>query len=142
MGRGLERVGRGRLGKERLKAPDLCLECGASWSCEHSARKPVKAPPDEADKIAAAFKEAPRPVYWTWCDRADFVLSRLFNEGHFMPSPKEIFDAYPFGMREYFPYKVWLRQVKWWKTLTETGRIPQPKARKPEPVSPLQGSLL
>ena len=42
----------------RTKAPDLCPDCGASWDCEHSARKPEKRAPDEADRIAGQFAEA------------------------------------------------------------------------------------
>ena len=50
----------------------------------------------------------------TWRGAADRILARLFID---LPEPtkKEIYDAYPFGERAYWPYKVWLQQVKWWR---------------------------
>ena len=49
----------------------------------------------------------------TWRDAADVVLRHLFLDR--LPTNQEIFAAYPFGMRHYWPYKVWLAQVRWWK---------------------------
>lgn len=94
--------------RERQTTSDLCPKCGASWDCEHGARKPEKKRrPDVADEIAAniAAGAAAHPRrYLTWGEKADEVLSRIFDNGNFTPSPQEIFDAYPFGMRKYWPY--------------------------------------
>ncbi len=49
----------------------------------------------------------------TWRDAADAVLRDLFIDR--LPTDQEIFDAYPFDMRKYHPYKVWCKQVRWWK---------------------------
>lgn len=54
-----------------------------------------------------------------WSERADAVCRELFKDGHYLPTKKEAFDAYPFGMREYTPYKVWLTQLKKWRRWTE-----------------------
>lgn len=48
-----------------------------------------------------------------WQRYADTVLSRLFEDG--TPSDAEIRDAYPFGPRRYWPYKIWLDRVCWFK---------------------------
>lgn len=54
----------------------------------------------------------------SWREWADSVLRELWQEcakqGR-APSKQEIYDAYPFGMREYTPYKVWLEEVRWFK---------------------------
>ena len=49
----------------------------------------------------------------SWRDASNVVLRRLFVDR--LPTDQEIFDAYPFGMRQYWPYKVWREQVRWWK---------------------------
>src|SRR3990167_983365 len=108
------------MSKRINSAPNLCGICGASWDCDHGRRKSVKDVPDFADEIATSIKadaeeRAKNTRHWTWRERTDYVLARLFDNGNFTPSPKEIFDAYPFGMRHYTPYKIWLEQVKWWK---------------------------
>lgn len=48
----------------------------------------------------------------TWRTAADRVLTRLFVLGQPTPTKEQIRDAYPFGERRYFPYKVWLERVK------------------------------
>ena len=52
----------------------------------------------------------------TWRERADMVLSDLFDSLPADATDTEIdaavFDAYPFGERRYTPYKIWLQQVK------------------------------
>lgn len=56
-------------------------------------------------------------TYTSWRDYADRVLAEIYAaaeaEGR-KPTDKEIFDGYPFGMRQYEPYKVWLEQKKRW----------------------------
>ena len=49
----------------------------------------------------------------TWRDYADEVLRPLFAGRE--PTAQEIKDAYPFGERAMWPYKVWLQEVKWFK---------------------------
>ena len=52
----------------------------------------------------------------TWRNSADKVLLELFDSLPADATDEEIdaavFDAYPFGMRKYTPYKIWLQQVK------------------------------
>lgn len=49
-----------------------------------------------------------------WRVVANERLAPLFADGK-RPTEVEIHDAYPFGMRKYTPYKLWLEQVRWWK---------------------------
>lgn len=77
-----------------------------------------------------------------WRDRADNVLRRVYDAAALedrKPTPKEIFDAYPFGMRKYEPYKIWLEQKKRWARGLPLRKRPVEKA--PEPL-PGQESLL
>lgn len=67
-----------------------------------------------------------------WRDLADDVLRYLYADGH-QPTAQEIFDAYPFGMRAYTPYKIWLEQVKWWAA----GCPQKPKGQ--QIITPLPG---
>lgn len=69
-----------------------------------------------------------------WAYYADQALAPLFADGR-SPTAKEIRDAYPFGERAYWPYKVWLRRVKWWRS----GGKP---VRKPAEPLPGQEALL
>lgn len=122
--------------RQREATPDLCAVCGASWDCEHTARKPERRKePDDADRIAADMAQYAKEnsVHVTWREAADFVLARLFDNGNFTPSPQEIKDAYPFGIRKHYPYKVWCEQVRWWK-----AGCPDKRYRKPSP-KPLSG---
>ncbi len=73
----------------------------------------------------------------TWRDEANRVLREFYAKGH-TPTKDELFEAYPWGMREYWPYKVWCEQVKWWK-----AGCPQPiRHRKPVEVPEGQDLLL
>lgn len=58
-----------------------------------------------------------------WSDASNRVLAPMFADGK-QPTQKEITEAYPFGPREYWPYKVWLGQVKWWKACCPPRRLP------------------
>jgi hypothetical protein len=73
----------------------------------------------------------------TWRDVANTVLRSLYAHGH-QPTAKEIFDAYPFGPRENFPYKVWCEQARWFKA----GQPTQQGKRKVEPIPEGQEALL
>ena len=50
----------------------------------------------------------------SWKESASRTLEPLFKDGR-QPTKQELYDAYPFGMREYTPYKVWLEQIDWFK---------------------------
>ena len=59
----------------------------------------------------------------SWAQRADHVLEELFREtAPAMPTNKQIREAYPFGERQYHPYKVWLRRVAAWKAARLAGQ--------------------
>lgn len=78
------------------------------------------------------------PRSHSWRAHANQVLADLFADGH-VPTKAEIFNAYPFGMREYTPYKIWLEQVKWW----QAGCPARPERIRPAaPVPEGQAVLL
>lgn len=57
--------------------------------------------------------------YWqTLCDR---ILSGLFVAGQPAPAAQAVFDAYPFGARQYHPYKVWCKRVRAWQAAHAAG---------------------
>ncbi len=63
----------------------------------------------------------------TWRRHADKILSRLFADGR-TPTDREIRDAYPFGERAMWPYKVWLEEVRWFKAGCPDRPIRRPAA--------------
>jgi hypothetical protein len=65
----------------------------------------------------------------SWRDSANEVLATLFIIGQPAPTKQQLFDAYPFGMRKYTPYKVWLEQVREWKKAWAKG-LSHPDARR------------
>lgn len=66
-----------------------------------------------------------------WRLAANEVLVPLYAGGR-TPSAKELQDAYPFTMRKYTPYKIWLEQVRWFME----GCPDKPRGK---PVKPLDG---
>lgn len=50
-----------------------------------------------------------------WVLRADESLAPLFVAGEPAPTRAQLIAAYPFGERNCWPYKVWLRRVKAWR---------------------------
>ncbi len=51
----------------------------------------------------------------TWRDSARPIIARVLNETAGKPEAdikKALYDAYPFGMREYHPYKIWLDEIR------------------------------
>lgn len=87
----------------------------------------------------------------SWRDSANEVLAQLFVVGRAPPTKQQLFDAYPFGERNYTPYKVWLEQIKRWKLAHTAGRStprdmgPAARARKREKLANQdkhQGKLL
>lgn len=77
-----------------------------------------------------------KPGSWRW--HANQVLAQLYASGR-QPTRREIFDAYPFGEREYTPYKVWLEQCRWW---ADGCPAPAARPRLLAPVSEAQRGLL
>lgn len=55
-----------------------------------------------------------------WRRQADEVLAQLFVLGE--PSAQALRDAYPFGERKYWPYKIWCKRVRAWKAAVRAGR--------------------
>jgi hypothetical protein len=50
-----------------------------------------------------------------WRDAARPIIARVLRETEGKPKEerdKALFDAYPFGIRAYHPYKVWLDEKK------------------------------
>jgi hypothetical protein len=47
----------------------------------------------------------------SWRDVANKVLVGLRLEPCDPDAKQKVFDAYPFGMRKYHPYKIWLSEV-------------------------------
>lgn len=65
----------------------------------------------------------PAPVS-RWRIYARKVLTPMFEEGK-QPTRRELIDAYPFGTRNYTPYKIWLEEVRWFKAgCPDKSRIP------------------
>lgn len=56
-----------------------------------------------------------------WAERADAVLAGLFGSVVGQPTRQQLIEAYPFGERRYWPYKVWLRRVKAFKAARRVG---------------------
>ena len=51
----------------------------------------------------------------TWRDIARPIIYNVLKETKDKPKKeikKALFDAYPFGWRQYWPYKVWLDEIK------------------------------
>jgi hypothetical protein len=64
----------------------------------------------------------------SWGARADAVLAELFLRGREAPTREAVRDAYPFGERAYWPYRVWCQRVKAWQLAHATG-LSEPKDR-------------
>lgn len=51
----------------------------------------------------------------SWRDSAAPIISRILRETAGKPEEhiqKALFEAYPFGIRQYHPYKIWLDEIK------------------------------
>lgn len=57
----------------------------------------------------------------SWATIADRVLADLFVRGQPAPTREQIRDAYPFGERSMWPYKVWGKRIKAWKLAHSLG---------------------
>lgn len=60
-----------------------------------------------------------------WAQRADEVLEKMFarlpKDASDAAIRRAVQDAYPFGPREHWPYKVWLARVKVWRAARAVG---------------------
>jgi hypothetical protein len=84
----------------------------------------------------------------SWRGAADRYLREVFDQLRADGVPatdtkeidKRIFNAYPWGIRKYSPYKIWLEQVKRWKAgyaaglMGPLGGTPTGKPRRPDPA--------
>lgn len=70
----------------------------------------------------------------TWAASADRVLATLFRLGQPAPSKEAVRDAYPFGERRYFPYKIWLERVKAFRAAHAKG-LAGPFSQSPRDVA-------
>ena len=51
----------------------------------------------------------------TWRDQARPVIARVIDQVGFSNQSslrKALYDAYPFGQRKHYPYRVWLDEIK------------------------------
>lgn len=49
----------------------------------------------------------------SWRDIARPIIAKVILEHHGKPTLKQVlYDAYPFGERQHFPYKIWLDEIK------------------------------
>jgi hypothetical protein len=59
----------------------------------------------------------------SWRDRARPIVAQVLAETRGKPEEeirKALFDAYPFGVREYTPYKIWLDEIQRQRGLKRT----------------------
>jgi hypothetical protein len=65
----------------------------------------------------------------TWRDSATPIIARVLKETKGQDEKaikKALFDAYPFGARQYHPYKIWLDEIK-----RQRGKKPLPAKDRP-----------
>ena len=71
-----------------------------------------------------------------WAVEADKALALLFAGGR-RPTRAELWGAYPFGERKYWPYKVWLDAIYRWQNPTA-----EPHRRRPLAIPAGQVGLI
>jgi hypothetical protein len=79
----------------------------------------------------------------TWRNVASPIITRVLKETQGQDEKtirKALHDAYPFGMRQYHPYKVWLDEIAKQRGKKKVDRYG--RAKKPIIVNPDQGVLL
>lgn len=59
-------------------------------------------------------------------DHCNAVLSKLFVKGQPAPTRQQLIDAYPYGTRKHWPYKVWCDAVRAWKAAYAKGAFAPP----------------
>lgn len=73
----------------------------------------------------------------TWRDSAKPIIAQVLKDTKGQPEKairKALKEAYPFGMRKYHPYKIWLSEI-------QIQRGKKTFGRKPEIVPENQGKL-
>ena len=79
----------------------------------------------------------------TWRERARPIIQRVLKETAGQPENvirKALTDAYPFGPREYYPYQVWLDEIKAQRGLKKK-KPRKPRNKKTVPVQENQPAL-
>lgn len=80
--------------------------------------------------------------YQSWADAArEVIQAEMAKHPHLKGKELKaiLSKAYPFGERQYHPYKVWLREVK---RAVEGKLFAKPQVCRAVPVLPGQGVLL
>jgi hypothetical protein len=65
----------------------------------------------------------------SWRDYARPIIQQVLKETKGQDEKvirKALRDAYPFGARQYHPYKIWLDEIKVQRGLRQFGHIPKP----------------
>lgn len=79
----------------------------------------------------------------SWREKAGKVIAEVLKETEGQP-PKErlkaVRDAYPFGMRQYYPYQVWLQEVRNAKRIIE-GLPPLVKTKEQKEHTEVEGQM-
>jgi len=79
----------------------------------------------------------------TWRDRARPIIQRVLKNTAGQPENvirAALRDAYPFGPREYYPYQVWLDEIKIQRGLKKK-KPRKPRNKKTVPVQENQPAL-
>lgn len=64
-----------------------------------------------------------------WRDHAAPIISEVLKATKGLPEKdikKALRDAYPFGVRKYHPYKIWLDEIKVQRGKRKFGHRPEP----------------
>lgn len=80
----------------------------------------------------------------SWRDRAKPIIARVLADTRGQDEKairKALSDAYPFGPKQYHPYKIWLNEIKFQRGLKKPKQRPGFKRLSPAP-DPRQTSLL
>ena len=62
----------------------------------------------------------------SWRERAQPIIAKVLREMSGKPEAeirKVLYDVYPFGVRQYHPYKIWLDEIK--RQRGTKGRMPR-----------------
>jgi hypothetical protein len=81
----------------------------------------------------------------SWRDRARTIIARVLKETA-EKTEREIrvalFAAYPFGQRQYHPYKIWCDEIQRQRRFGKyTHGLPRPGKTAYQPPDPAQGEL-
>ncbi len=83
--------------------------------------RPTFKPPSERAKAKAAGYES------IWRFRAAKVIAAVLSATKGLPEERikaALRDAYPFGERKMWPYKMWLKEIRYQRKLRRTDKTP------------------